>query len=337
MPEDLGLRTSDAGKRSHSRVRSWLLATRPKTLAAGIVPVLVGGGLALATNTVFSWPHWFGCLLGAMLIQIAVNFANDAFDGLSGADGADRLGPTRAVAAGLISARALFIATAVILAFALLIGLWLSARGGWPILGLGLVSLVCALAYTGGPFPLAHKGLGDVFVLLFFGHFAVLGTAWVQVAPILAKVPTGSRFAFESRMATSDTWWLGLPREWWVVATAVGLQAVTIICVNNLRDRVSDARVGKRTLAVHLGDRATRLYYAGLHGGATILWLAAGLNWQPWLLLPAALAGLGGAGLSYGVAHTTGAALNAYLGRSAALQAACGLSAAVVLGTMGTS
>lgn len=315
-------------------LRAWLLATRPKTLAAGIVPVLVGGGLALATNTVFSWPHWVGCLIGALLIQIAVNFANDAFDGLSGADGPDRLGPTRAVAAGLISARALFIATGVVLALALMVGLWLSLRGGWPVFGLGLVSLVCALAYTGGPFPLAHKGLGDVFVVVFFGWFAVLGTAWVQVAPVLAKVPEGVRFAFTPGMGTSDAWWLGLPREWWVIATAVGLQAATIICVNNLRDLASDARVGKRTLAVRLGDRATRWYYGGLHAGATVLWTAAALAWQPWLALPAVLAGVGGAALSYGVARTNGAALNGYLARSAALQLGCGLSAALVLATL---
>jgi 1,4-dihydroxy-2-naphthoate polyprenyltransferase len=325
---DLGPRTSDLGPQTVGRLKSWLLATRPKTLAAGLVPVVVGGALAYATNTEHSWPHWFGCLLGALLIQIAVNFANDAFDGLSGADGADRLGPQRAVASGLISARAMFIATGVILVLALVLGLWLAQRGGWPVLALGVVSLICAIAYTGGPFPLAHKGLGDVFVVLFFGHFAVLGTAWIQVAPMVKKT-FGIPIRFDLDM--SFHWWLGLPREWWAIATAIGLQAAAIICVNNIRDIPSDTRAGKRTLAVRLGERASRWYYGGLHGAATLLWLIVAITWKGPLAVPAVLAGLGGALLTYGVARTTGIGLNAYLARSAALELATGLAGALVL------
>jgi 1,4-dihydroxy-2-naphthoate octaprenyltransferase len=223
----------------------------------------------------------------------------------------------------------MFAAAGGVLLLALIVGLWLSERGGWPILVLGVVSLICALAYTGGPFPLAHHGLGDLFVFLFFGLFAVLGTAWVQVAPVLAKV-WGVPFAFDARMLTSDHWWLRLPLEWWAVAAAIGCQATAIICVNNLRDIASDARVGKRTLAVRLGERGTRIYFGCLHLAATAGWMAAA-SWRPWLLIPAGIAAFGGAWLTLGIARSTGVALNGYLARSAALELVTGLSAAALL------
>lgn len=314
-----GRRTPDAGRRTPA-LRAWLLATRPKTLPASVIPVAVGGALAATTPVGFSWWHWVGCLVGALLIQVAVNFANDAFDGISGADAPDRLGPARAVAQGWITPRAMFVATGIVLALALVIGCVLADRGGWVILALGLVSLVCALAYTGGPFPLAHHGLGDVFVLVFFGHFAVLGTAWIQVAPLVAWNPDGAL--------------VGLPVAWWVAATAVGLQAAAILCVNNVRDRVTDARVGKRTLAVRLGDRGGRILYALMQGAAAACWIVLAWAWTPWLAIPAGLATVGGALLSYGVARTNGAALNGYLARSAGLEVITGLSATVVLTTL---
>lgn len=318
--------------------RAWLLATRPKTLAAGVVPVAVGVGLALSTGVAMHWWAAVGCLVGALLIQIGTNFANDAFDALHGADTPDRVGPTRAVASGLISARAMLIATAIVLLAALAIGLGLATLGGWPILVLGIISLVCAIAYTGGPFPLAYHGLGDLFVLLFFGLFAVLGTAWVQVATVVGKgLAATPHFAFGSakRQLTTaaDQWILHLPPEWWLIAAGVGLQATTIIAVNNLRDRVTDERVGKRTLAVRLGDRGARVYYGLLHGAAALCWWTAAL-WlgQPGLAIPATLATAGGAALTYGVARSQGHTLNTYLARSAALELVTGLSAAVALG-----
>lgn len=314
-----------------SQPRAWFLAMRPKTLPAGLVPVAVGGGLAAATTSAFSWPHWFGCLIGALLIQIGVNFANDAFDALKGADTADRVGPQRAVASGLISARAMLIATLIVLLAALAVGLWLFQRGDWPILILGLISLVCAIAYTGGPFPLAYHGLGDLFVLLFFGLFAVLGTAWVQLAPVLAKLPEHIPVGLAPDMSRNNHWLIGLPWEWWAIATAIGLQAVGILCVNNLRDRDTDAAANKRTLAVRLGHQATLRYFAGLHIAATALWFLVALLWQPWLVVPAAIAGLGGLALSKGVSRHTGAALNPYLARSAALEGITGLSATLIL------
>jgi len=281
-------------------IQDWLMATRPKTLLAGVVPVAVGTALAGQIGPI----HWWAaaaCLAGSLLIQIGCNFANDAFDGLKGADTPDRLGPTRAVAAGLISARAMLIATGVVLTLAFLVGLYLTTFGGWPILVLGCISLVCAVAYTAGPFPLAYVGLGDLFVLLFFGFFAVLGSLWVQHPN-----------------------WPFAPMAW-LIAAAVGLQATAIIAVNNLRDIATDVRVGKRTLAVRLGDRLTRSYYFALHlfAGACLsaAWILGG---PQHLWLAAAIALLGGAILAGGDATAQGSALNVYLARTAALQVGTG-------------
>ena len=289
----------------------WISATRPKTLAAGLVPVLVGTALAVH-DQVADWRLAGGCLAAALLVQIGCNFANDAGDALKGADTAERIGPRRAVASGLISARAMLVASALVLAAALAVGIWLStAGGGWPIIALGVVSVLCAVGYTAGPLPLAYVGLGDLFVFLFFGLVAVLGTLWVQGgAQGHGALHTGAI----------------------LVAEAVGLQATGIIAVNNLRDRAGDAAVGKRTLAVRLGDRATRGYIVGLHATAMLcLVLAAWVMRLPALLAPAALAGIGGGLLSLGIARTQGAALNAYLARSAALELLTGAGLAAVL------
>lgn len=293
-------------------LKPWLLATRPKTLAAGAVPVAVGTALAHTVTTI-DWLVAGGCLLGALLIQIGCNFANDAFDSLKGADTAERIGPQRAVAAGLISVRAMLIATAVVLLAGLALGLWLATIGGWPVLVLGLVSLVCAVAYTGGPFPLAYLGLGDLFVFLFFGLFAVLGSAWLQVADATRQ----------------------LPASWWWVAAGVGLQAAAIICVNNLRDVATDAPVGKRTLCVRLGDTASRWYYGALHAAAALAFIGAAVATSPRArdpyVLAAVLAGVGGILLARGVRRTHGAALNVYLARSAALELLTGAVLVIAL------
>jgi len=312
--------------------RTWLAATRPRTLAAGLVPVAVGTALP-GPGIPVRWDAAAGCLIGALLIQIGVNFANDAFDGIKGADAPGRLGPPRAVASGLVSPRAMLIATALVLLAALGVGLWLATIGGWPILILGLVSLLCAVAYTGGPFPLAYHGLGDLFVLLFFGLFAVLGSVWVQVADWVARMyAAGTPLTFRAGMSYTDQWLLRLPGEWWLIATAVGLQATAIIAVNNLRDIATDARVGKRTLAVRLGDRRSRIYYGILHlAAAGCWWGAATLLERPWLMVPAAIATIGGAALARGVARAQGTDLNRYLARSAALELITGLSATAAL------
>jgi len=322
----LGHQTSDLGRSS-----AWLLATRPKTLAAGAVPVLVGTALG-ATLVPINWLAAVGCLVGALLIQIGCNFANDAFDALKGADTAERIGPQRAVASGLISPRAMLVATGVVLLLAFLVGLWLATFGGWIILVLGVVSLVCAVAYTAGPFPLAYVGLGDLFVFLFFGLVAVIGSGWVQVAPALAQLAYFDQLGAKGFAIANWTQgqvglhsWFDLSTTWWLVASAVGLQATGIIAVNNLRDIATDVTVGKRTLAVRIGDRATRIYCCLLHAAATACLIAVAIKTGGWLWLPAIVAGVGGLGLCAGLVRTHGPALNGYLARSAALELITGL------------
>ncbi|MDA3959628.1 MAG: 1,4-dihydroxy-2-naphthoate polyprenyltransferase [Planctomycetota bacterium] len=281
----------------------WIAAARPKTLPAGVAPVVVGAALA-STVSPINWLAVGACLLGSLLIQIGCNFANDAFDALSGADDARRVGPQRAVAAGLISPRGMLAAAGVVLALAFGIGLYLAALGGWPVLMLGLISIVCAIAYTGGPFPLAYHGLGDLFVFAFFGLLATLGTAWIQVAP-----------AGTSEGLLAMPWW------WWACAASLGLQASAILTINNIRDLSTDATVGKRTLPVRLGPVPARIYHASLHllavAGLLAAWLLTG---RAWLLLPGVIASLGGAAVSLAVFRHHGAALNRQLARCAALE-----------------
>ncbi|NRA37747.1 MAG: 1,4-dihydroxy-2-naphthoate octaprenyltransferase, partial [Planctomycetes bacterium] len=187
-------------------MKHWLLATRPKTLAAGIIPVLVGSSLG-ATIASLDILIAFACLAGALGIQIGCNFANDAIDALKGTDNEQRIGPARAVASGFISSRAMLSACFIVLAISFCIGLYLSLIGGWPILALGIVSILCAYGYTGGPFPLAYIGLGDLFVFLFFGLFAVLGSGYMQIA------------AAELPLISSGI--CGLPVAWWLIAAAI--------------------------------------------------------------------------------------------------------------------
>jgi len=205
---------------------AWLLASRPKTLSAAAVPVLVGTACASARGQV-KWGPALAALLGALLLQIGANFANDVFDFEKGADTADRLGPTRAVQAGLLSARSMRRGMWVVFGLALLIGSYLTCVSGPVILLIGCASIASAIAYTGGPYPLGYHGLGDVFVFIFFGLVAVCGTALVEIGrvPLLALA----------------------------CAIPVGALATAILVVNNLRDRVTDLGAGKRTLAVRYG------------------------------------------------------------------------------------
>lgn len=242
------------------RASFWLSASRPRTLVAAVVPVAVGlavarrGGaldLSIAAAT----------LVAALLIQIATNFANDYFDFQKGADGPDRLGPRR-VSGEPGAADAIKRGTMVVVVLAALVGLFLVQHGGWPILLIGVTSLAAAIAYTGGPYPLAYHGLGDVFVFVFFGPVAVGGTYLLQ------------RGALDSPVL--------------LAAVPVGCLAVALLVVNNLRDIVSDRRVGKRTLAVRMGAPATRWQYAALISGAFLATLAVGV-WLPLAVLPLAL------------------------------------------------
>ncbi len=214
-----------------------MLASRPKTLTAAAAPVVVGTGLAAFHGVAATLPA-IAALVGALLIQIATNLANDYYDFVRGTDTHERVGPLRVTQAGLLSPAAVRGGMILTLALAFAVGLYLVAVGGWPIVWIGLASLACAVLYTGGPFPLAYHGLGDLFVFVFFGLIAVAGTYYVQG--------------------------LAWPRDALVAGSAMGALITAILVVNNLRDLDTDRKAGKRTLAVVLGRRGTRAEYVFL-------------------------------------------------------------------------
>jgi 1,4-dihydroxy-2-naphthoate octaprenyltransferase len=250
-----------------SALKVWLAATRPRTLPAAIAPVLVGSAFAWSDRT-FVWPAALACLGFALLVQIGTNFANDYYDFVKGADTAERVGPRRAVASGLVAPVAMKAAMTGVFVAAFLVGLSLLNYGGWPLLVIGVASIVCGVAYTGGPYPLGYNGLGDVFVFIFFGLVAVCTTYFVQAGAVTADV--------------------------FLASTGVGLLAANILVVNNYRDMETDAKAGKRTLVVRFGRRFARLQFGvSLVVAFTIpahLLLRGG--YQPVVLLPLAIAPL---------------------------------------------
>ncbi len=247
-----------------SRWLIWFGAMRPRTLPAAVAPVLVGTALAAHEGRVD-----FGaaglCLLFALLIQIGTNFANDYFDFMKGADTAARVGPRRAVAAGLVRPATMKRVMIAVFAVAFAAGLGLIAWGGPWLIAIGIASVVCGVAYTGGPYPLGYNGLGDAFVFIFFGLVAVGATSFVQtgtltVNAILAAVP-------------------------------IGLLAANILVVNNYRDVETDAVAGKKTLVVRFGRGAARAQFVGSLVVAlavpAVLWAR---GFSAWVLLPLVLA-----------------------------------------------
>lgn len=284
------------------RWKHWWLAARPKTLTASLVPIVVG--LAIAPPRSAADAAIAACTIAAALaIQVGVNFANDCFDAEAGIDTHERLGPMRAVQAGLVTPAGMRRAFALTLAVAIAFGLPLVWRGGAPILAVGLVSMLCAWAYAGGPRPLASLGLGDLFVFVFFGVVPVVGTVWLQ----RAGEP-------DAAAALADAAFASIP---------VALLAVAILVVNNLRDIPTDAAAGKRTLAVRIGDAATRRQYAAC--------VVVAMLW-PLVLLPRLGAGvlvaLAAVPLARRavchVAARRGAELNESLAETARLQLAAG-------------
>lgn len=207
----------------------WLLAARPKTLAAAVTPVLVGTALARGDTMPIHWLAFACALLGAVFIQIGTNYVNDALDFKKGADTHARLGPLRVTQAGLLSAEAVLRGAYVCFVLAALCGIPLILRGGWPIAVIGVASIAAAYAYTGGPYPLAYHGLGEVFVMIFFGVVAVCGSFYLQ------------------RLTLDPSAWIG--------GFAVGALAVVILAINNLRDIQNDRSSNKRTLAARFGER----------------------------------------------------------------------------------
>jgi 1,4-dihydroxy-2-naphthoate octaprenyltransferase len=270
--------------------KAWLLATRPKTLAAGSVPVIVASALAFHYGC-FRWVPAVLCLLFALLAQIASNFSNDYFDYVRKTDNEHRLGPARAVASGWISPGTMWKGTLVVVALACLSGLGLIAYGGWLMLLVGAVCVLALLAYTAGPWPLAYNGLGDVFVLLFFGFVAVIFSFYVQARTIEPLVI--------------------------LAGGMVGLPAVNILVLNNYRDRTNDKACGKRTTVVLFGEAFGRNFYR-ING---VLACAGALFFWKESLLAALLP------LLYLIPHTLtwrkmvrireGKALNALLGETA--------------------
>jgi 1,4-dihydroxy-2-naphthoate polyprenyltransferase len=277
----------------------WILAARPRTLGAAVVPVLAGTALAFAARSLDPLTTIL-ILACAVLIQIATNYFNDAIDHAKGADTAARIGPTRVTNAGLLAPRAVMRGGAVCLAMAVLLSVPLVLHGGWPIVVIGLFSLLFAYAYTGGPFPLAYLGLGEIFVVLFFGIIAVAGTFYLNTLA----------WSWESVLA-------GLQ---------IGLHSSVLLAVNNLRDIESDRAAGKRTLAARFGLTFARRENAALVMApffSGIAWLPLGYLWAfllPLMTLP----------LAWWLARACLAAapdrsVNRLLAQAAALHAAFGL------------
>lgn len=249
-------------------VAAWRLAIRPRTLPVSLAPVLVGTAVAWASGGWRPGPA-LAAALGALLLQIGSNLANDVFDFEKGVDTGERIGPPRATQMGVLSPKAMRWGMVVVFGLAVGVGLYLAAVAGPWIVVVGVVSIGAAIAYTGGPWPLGYHGLGDLAVFVFFGPVAVVGTAFVQ---------------------TGEVSGLAL-----VASIPMGLLATAILVVNNLRDIETDARTGKRTLAVRLGRRGARLEWLGLVGGAYLVamlpWLAGDatpLVGLAWLSLPLA-------------------------------------------------
>jgi len=236
-------------------IATWIMAARPATLWAAVAPVMVAGALA-ARDDVFAWPRFLVTLLAATTIQIGVNFANDVADAAKGADNEARIGPQRAVASGLASSRQMWAAIGVAFGIAALSGIYLIAVAGPWIAAIGISSLLAALGYTNGPFPYGYRGLGELFVFVFFGLVATVG----------------ARFVFD-RTAPFDAWLAGI---------IMGLMATSILLANNVRDIDTDAATGKNTLVVKVGRRGgVAIYAAAIVGGFAVLLLAVISGWVP--------------------------------------------------------
>jgi 1,4-dihydroxy-2-naphthoate octaprenyltransferase len=295
----------------NQKISAFLEATRPKTLPASLVPVLMGGSIA----------YWKGefhpgllviTLICALLIQIITNYINEIYDHKRGADTTGRLGPRRMVASGIISPKEMKFVAVILILITFALGMILVTHAGWIVLVIGVLSLIFAWAYTGGPYPLAYNGLGDIFVLLFFGLVAVSGTYYVQTCEM-------------SEIAI-------------IAGFAPGFLSMNILGVNNLRDIESDPRAGKYTLSVRLGVKLSQGLYVLLTALTYIVPFAIGhLTKSMWHLLPVisaifavplvfsvyrkrgselnkVLAGTGKLLIIYGILHIAGFVISRHVG-----------------------
>jgi 1,4-dihydroxy-2-naphthoate octaprenyltransferase len=248
-------------RENKSKLHSWILASRPKTLPAAFVPVLVGSALAVSVD-MFYLPYSIVALLCALLIQIGTNFTNDLYDYLRGADSKERKGPSRVLASGLISVKEMKIGSLIVFGSAFLLGLYLVYSAGLVVLWIGVISIFAGIIYTAGPFPLAYNGMGDIFVFIFFGIVGTMGTFYLHT----------QQFSFVSFLAS-------LP---------VGALTTNILVVNNYRDIAEDKAAGKNTLAVVLGRSFSRWEFIILlfvsYAVSLILFLKYNFNF--WIFLP---------------------------------------------------
>jgi 1,4-dihydroxy-2-naphthoate polyprenyltransferase len=291
---------------SHSRL--WILASRPRTLPAAIAPVLVGTALAAHEDEFHVLP-FLAAMVGSTFIQIGTNLSNDYSDARRGADTEDRLGPVRVTAGGLMPPKHVLVGTYIAFGIAVAAGLYLAAVAGWELLVVGVASILAGVLYTGGPRPYGYEGLGEVFVFVFFGIVAVVGSYYVQ---------------------TEELRW-----EAFALAVPVGLLSSAILVVNNVRDIDTDRRAGKHTLAVKLGrERARRLFTAMvvLSFAAPVVILALG-GLTPWLLITLAAVPLGVPLIKTVSSRSDGPALNGALAGTGRLLAVFSvlLSAGVLL------
>lgn len=291
-----------------SRSRVWWMAIRPPTLTAAIVPVAVGTGVAIHDG-VWAPLAAFAALVGALALQAGANLANDLSDFRRGADNEARLGPVRVTQRGLLTERQVTMGVLVSFGIATVAGLYLTYVGGWPIIAIGLASMLAAVTYTGGPWPFGYRGLGEVFVFIFFGVVAVAGTYYVQAGQVTADVLAAS--------------------------VPVALTVTAILVVNNVRDIDTDRLAGKYTLAVYLGRRLARtelvVVVAGAYLAAAGLWLLgdfSGWVFLSWLSVPAAVMPV-----AVSLSRTDGPPLNAALRAMARLHLIFGLLLAVGLST----
>ena len=247
----------------------WLAGARPRTLPAAVVPVAVGASCAAGAGASFGdgvvWWRVGAALVVSLLLQIGVNYANDYSDGVKGTDDV-RVGPMRLVATGTASPSAVKRAALATLLAAAIVGLALAVATSWWLIAVGALSILAAWGYTGGPRPYGYLGLGELFVFVFFGLVATVGTTFVAIERV--------------------------PGITWAAASGVGFLACALLVINNLRDIPTDREVGKRTLAVRLGDRRTRVLYVALIAGSLVAAAVCAIE-RPWSLL--ALAALGAA------------------------------------------
>lgn len=280
-------------------LKTWVMAARPKTLTAALVPVMVGTALAYGLG-VGRWLPALAALVGAMLIQIGTNLTNDYYDFKKGADTEERLGPKRVTQSGLIAPGTVLASALLCFGLAVLTGIYLVVVGGWPIVAIGLASVMAGYAYTGGPFPLGYNGLGDLFVFVFFGLVAVPGTFYVQALTV-----------------GPAAWWAAIP---------VGAIGTALLVVNNLRDASTDVKAGKKTLVVRFGTTMGKAEYVVLlvaaYAAPVAMWALKLAS--PWVLLAFLSVPVAVPPLKL-VLGAQGGALNPALGGTAKLQLVFGL------------